>query len=115
MATLFEGACAAKSSPASGRPSGHTLEQPQLPTQIHEGKEEVVSFPLQLQAMLRKESVQRPLVVRWSPDGRAFFVEDEATFVADILPLYSFQQTAMATFEANTSSPLPICKNEFNE
>jgi hypothetical protein len=89
MTTNFEGGSATTSFPASGRLSG---------------KEEVVAFPIRLQTMLRKESVQRPLVVQWSLDGRAFFVDDEEQFVAGILPLYNFQQTAMATFEAITTS-----------
>jgi|AntAceMinimDraft_5_1070358.scaffolds.fasta_scaffold193870_1 hypothetical protein len=107
MTTNFKGGSATTSFPASGRLSGRTKEF--LETQLQfaaflEGKEEVVAFPTRLQAMLRKESVQRPLVVRWSPDGRAFFVDDEEQFVAGILPLYNFQQTAMATFEAITTS-----------
>jgi len=49
--------------------------------------------------MIRREAIRNPLIVRWSPDGRAFFVDDDDVFVTDILPVYGFKASKMQSFQ----------------
>jgi hypothetical protein len=56
-------------------------------------------FPRRLLAMIRREAIRNPLIVRWSPDGRAFFVDDDDVFVTDILPVYGFKASKMQSFQ----------------
>jgi hypothetical protein len=51
--------------------------------------------------MIRHEAVQHPPIVRWSDDGRAFFVDDEDTFVKVILPQYGFKASKMQSFQVS--------------
>jgi hypothetical protein len=56
-------------------------------------------FPRRLLAMIRREATRNPLIVRWSPDGRAFFVDDDDVFVTNILPVYGFKASKMQSFQ----------------
>ena len=58
-------------------------------------------FPKRLLAMIRREAVRNPLIVRWSLDGRAFFIDDDDIFVTDILPVYGFKASKMQSFQRN--------------
>jgi len=59
-------------------------------------------FPRRLLAMIRREAIRNPLIVRWSPDGRAFFVDDDDVFVTDILPVYGFKASKMQSFQVSS-------------
>jgi len=53
--------------------------------------------------MLRSEAVKFPEVVRWSTDGRAFFIDDESFFVASTLPRYGFKASKIQSFQVRDS------------
>lgn len=59
-------------------------------------------FPRRLLAMIRREAIRNPLIVRWSADGRAFFVDDDDVFVTDILPVYGFKASKMQSFQVSS-------------
>jgi hypothetical protein len=69
------------------------------PSKVVSGRS--IPFPRRLLAMIRKEAVNRPEVVRWSQVGHAFFVDDEELFVREILPSYGFQASKMQSFQRN--------------
>ena len=69
------------------------------PSKVVSGRS--IPFPRRLLAMIRKEAIGRPQVVRWSQDGRAFFVDDEELFVREILPRYGFKASKMQSFQRN--------------
>ena len=79
--------------------------------------------------MIAKEARENPHIVRWSQDGRAFFIDDEEAFIRDVsilcrrpatvspqcyfprapfpscgiqvLPRYSFKASKMQSFQRN--------------
>ena len=58
-------------------------------------------FPQRLHAMIRREAVQHPSIVRWLNDGNAFFVDDEDAFVKVLLPQYGFKASKMQSFQVS--------------
>jgi len=58
-----------------------------------------IPFPRRLHAMIQREAVQHPSIVRWSGDGRAFFVDNEDAFIKVILPQYGFKASKMQSFQ----------------
>ena len=51
--------------------------------------------------MIRHEAIQHPSIVRWSDDGRAFFVDDEDAFIKVLLPQYGFKASKMQSFQVS--------------
>lgn len=58
-------------------------------------------FPRRLFNMVASESKAGSKVVMWSDDGRAFFVQDEHSFIEEILPKHGFKASKIASFQRN--------------
>jgi len=83
----------------SFRPPPVEMEPSKENSKIISGRS--VPFPRRLLAMIRKEVIAHPHAVRWSNDGHAFFIDDEDTFVGEILPRYGFKASKMQSFQRN--------------
>ena len=62
-----------------------------------EEDEEKATLPERLVDMLSKAAAQ--CIVRWSRDGKAFDVLNEAKFVSDMLPQFGFRFSSMLSFK----------------
>jgi hypothetical protein len=51
--------------------------------------------------MIRQEAKRSPKIIRWSSDGLAFFIDDEAKFIGEILPRHKFKATKIQSFQRN--------------
>ena len=78
----------------------------QEPKKRHEvsSTSRAVPFPRRLHMMIVSEAIRHPVIVRWSADGRAFFVDDDKVFVNEILPQYGFKASKMQSFQVHVHS-----------
>jgi len=60
---------------------------------------EVMPLTLRIITMIRHEAEHKPFLVRWSIDGRVFFIDDDAAFVTEALPAHGFYATTIKSFQ----------------
>jgi len=60
-----------------------------------------IPFPYRLFDLVTQESQRSPEIVRWTPNGTGFVIEDETRFVQEVLPRYQFKASKIASIQRN--------------